>query len=59
METITYENINYRYKIVRHGGTNYIYPEYESAKEFANNKDIGLKLAYDYLKKLYDEKKNK
>nr|WP_297281074.1 nickel insertion protein [uncultured Anaerococcus sp.] len=56
IETIRYENKDYRYKIVRHNDTNYIYPEYESAKELANNKDIGLKVAFDFLKKLYDQR---
>ncbi len=56
-EVLTYEGGKYNYKIVNHKGENYVYPEFESAKELAQSKGIGIKTAFDLLKILYDKEK--
>lgn len=54
-EVLTYEGREYKYKIVNHKGESYVYPEFESAKNLAQNEDIGIKTAFDLLKILYDK----
>ena len=56
-EVLNYEDRKYYYKIVNHKGENYVYPEFESAKELAQSKGIGIKTAFDLLKILYDKEK--
>ena len=58
-EVLNYEGRKYYYKIVNHKGENYVYPEFESAKELAQSKGIGIKTAFDLLKILYDKEKEK
>ncbi|WP_394012246.1 nickel pincer cofactor biosynthesis protein LarC2 [Anaerococcus cruorum] len=58
-EVLNYEGRKYYYKIVNHKGENYVYPEFESAKELAQSKGIGIKNAFDLLKILYDKEKEK
>lgn len=58
LHTLTYEGKDYHYKLVYHDGQTYVYPEYESAKEFSKNMDIGIKSAFDWLKKIYYEEED-
>lgn len=58
-ESLTYEGGEYNFKIVSHKGENYVYPEFESAKDLAIKNDIGIKTAFDLLKKLYVKKEDK
>ncbi|MDU3177095.1 MULTISPECIES: nickel insertion protein [Anaerococcus] len=54
-DTIIYKGNRYQYKIVSHNGKDYVYPEFESARELALNEDIGIKSAFDLLKILYNK----
>ena len=56
-EILTYEGIDYKYKVVSHNGDTYSYPEFESAKELAQKENIGIKTAFDLLKILYDKER--
>nr|WP_296140959.1 nickel insertion protein [uncultured Anaerococcus sp.] len=55
-ESLTYEDSEYDFKIVSHNGEDYVYPEFESAKDLAIKYDMGLKSAFDILKNLYEKK---
>ncbi len=56
-EVLTYKDKDYKYKVVSHNDEEYVYPEFESAKDLAKNEDIGIKTAFDLLKILYNKEK--
>ena len=49
---ISYKNKDYLAKQVRYKDNIYTYPEYESAKDLAENEGISLKEAYDLMRVL-------
>ncbi|MBP2015375.1 LarC family nickel insertion protein [Anaerococcus degeneri] len=49
---ISYKNKDYLAKQVRYKDKVYTYPEYESAKDLAENEGISLKEAYDLMRAL-------
>ena len=49
---IPYKNSNYLAKQVSYKDKTYTYPEYESAKNLAENEKISLKEAYDLMRDL-------
>lgn len=53
--SIAYKGDEYFYKVVSHNDNKYVYPEYESAKKLSKLEDIGIKLAFDKLKRIYYE----
>lgn len=58
VKILTYDGVDYKYKIVDDKGERYVYPEFESAKELSKVMNIGLKTSFDLLKKLYYEREN-
>lgn len=54
---ISYKDRNYLAKQVSYRDKTYTYPEYESAKDLAENEKIPLKEAYDLMKALIKKKK--
>lgn len=55
---IPYKDRNYLAKQVSYKDKTYTYPEYESAKDLAENEKISLKEAYDLMKALIKKKEN-
>ncbi|WP_209814049.1 nickel insertion protein [Anaerococcus nagyae] len=58
VKILTYDGVDYKYKIVDDKGERYVYPEFESAKELSKVMNVGLKTSFDLLKKLYYEREN-
>lgn len=54
---IPYKNSNYLAKQVSYKDKTYTYPEYESAKDLAENEGLSLKESYDLMKALIKKKK--
>ena len=52
-EKVYYEDMELYLKIVNFEDEEYIYPEYESAKKFAKNKNIPIKSAFEMIKDIY------
>lgn len=55
---IPYKNSNYLAKQVSYKDKTYTYPEYESAKDLAENEGLSLKEAYDLMKALINKVEN-
>ncbi|WP_081466704.1 nickel insertion protein [Peptoanaerobacter stomatis] len=52
-EKVYYEDMELYLKIVNFEDEEYIYPEYESAKKLAKNKNIPIKSAFEIIKDIY------
>ncbi len=55
---IPYKDSNYLAKQVSYKDKTYTYPEYESAKDLAENEGLSLKEAYDLMKALINKVEN-
>lgn len=55
---IPYRDSNYLAKQVSYKDKTYTYPEYESAKDLAENEGLSLKEAYDLMKALINKVEN-
>lgn len=56
MIAIEYKRLKLFFKKVYHKDSSYIYPEYKSAKDLAEKKNISIKEAFDEMRLIYGEK---
>ena len=56
MITIDHEGLKLFFKKVYHKDSSYIYPEYKSAKDLAEKKNISIKEAFDEMRLIYGGK---
>lgn len=52
---ISYDDLNLKYKKVRHKGDTYVYPEYDSAIDLSQKEGLPIKKAFDKLREIYGE----
>lgn len=50
---ISYDDLNLKYKKVRHKGDTYVYPEYQSAIDLSQKEGLAIKKAFDKLREIY------